>query len=411
MLTLAGDRERRGIRRRTVVRVIATLVGAGLLFTLFLSNVTVSSPGGYYFWNWLSEGESGSATLRNVGLFVVALIGLPFAMWRTVVAARQIDIAQRALRNDKHQKAVEMFGHSALTVRVGGIYALQHLAKEYPTQYHVQVMRLFCAFLSHSTGLKTTDHIEDEAGRDAAIDTGDPKTPTDAQIVLRAIGTRDRARIELEERDGFDLVIIESDLSSFRMDDVHSFIYDLRSWRLIDSRPKRRANLSKVHFQNVNLSEANLSFVDISRAEFSNPDLTKAHLEDADLSRTSWDGGTLKGAQLSSADLSKATLRETSLTDCSEPCQLPRRRGQSAICDARSSSGVRWPRACPHVATRMTACVHGRAVSAGRRSRAASAPSPPPRLRRLPTADHASWYFPMLPNRVWNAARLLLGGR
>ena len=69
------------------------------------------------------------------------------------------------------------------------------------------------------------------------------------------------------------------------MDDVHSFIYDLRSWRLIDSRPKRRANLSKVHFQNVNLSEANLSFVDISRAEFSNPDLTKAHLEDADLSR------------------------------------------------------------------------------------------------------------------------------
>ena len=109
-----------------------------------------------------------------------------------------------------------MFGHSALTVRVGGIYALQHLAKEYPTQYHVQVMRLFCAFLSHSTGLKTTDHIEDEAGRDAAIDTGDPKTPTDAQIVLRAIGTRDRARIELEERDGFDLVIIESDLSSFR---------------------------------------------------------------------------------------------------------------------------------------------------------------------------------------------------
>ena len=315
MLTLIGDRERREIRRSTVVRVIVTLVGAGLLFTLFLSNITVLSTGADYFWNWVSEGESGSATLRNVGLFVAALIGLPFAMWRTVVAARQVDVAQRALRNDRHQKAVEMFGHSALTVRFGGIYALQHLAKEYPTQYHVQVMRLFCAFLSHSTGLKAADHIEDEAGRDAASDAGDPKMPTDVQVVLRAIGTRDRARIELEERDEFDLVITESDLSSFRMYDVHSFIYDPRSWRLIDSRPKRRANLSRAYFRNVNLSEADLSFVDICRAEFWDPDLTKARLEDADLSRTSWDGGILKGAQLNSADLSKATLRKTSLAD------------------------------------------------------------------------------------------------
>ena len=314
MLKLVGDRERRGIRRSAVVATVA-LLGAGLLVIALLGTISTLLSGADNLWTWLSEGESGSVTLRNIGLFVVAVIGLPFAMWRTVVAARQGDVAQRTLRSDRHQKAVEMLGHDTLAVRFGGIYALQHLAKEYSAHYHVQVMQLFCAFLSHSTAPRTSNLSGSDTSEDAAIPEGGSTVPIDVQSVLRAIGDRDCARIELEERDGFELIIDGADLRSFKMYDVHSFTYDLPSWKLIDSKPKRRASLSRAHLRNVKLAEADLSDVDMSRVEFWDPDLTKARLESADLSRTSWDGGTLKGAQMSSADLSKASIRETSLVD------------------------------------------------------------------------------------------------
>ena len=40
-----------------------------------------------------------------------------------------------------------MLGNEVRSVRLGGIYALQRLAEEHPEQYHIQVMRLFCAFV------------------------------------------------------------------------------------------------------------------------------------------------------------------------------------------------------------------------------------------------------------------------
>ena len=44
-----------------------------------------------------------------------------------------------------------MLGSEVLSVRLGGIYALQRLAEEEPKQYHVQIMRLFCAFVRNPT--------------------------------------------------------------------------------------------------------------------------------------------------------------------------------------------------------------------------------------------------------------------
>ena len=309
-----GDRERQAIRPRTVV-AITVLLGTGLLVIVLLGLMSTLSGGIDKWWTWLSADESGSVTLRNIGLFIVALIGLPFAMWRTVVAARQADVAQRTLRSDRHQKAVEMLGHNDLTVRCGGIFALQHLAKEYSAHYHVQVMRLFCAFLTHATPTGISKSREGDQSDHTAGAVRGSTVSVDVQSVLRAIGDRDRARIRLEEKDGFELVIEGVDLRSFRMYDVYSFTYVMPSWGLIDSKPKIRANLSKAHLRNVNLADADLSFVDMSRVEFWDPDLSQARLESADLSRSSWDGGTLKGTQMSSADLSQASIRETSLVD------------------------------------------------------------------------------------------------
>ena len=84
-----------------VVGVVAFSLGV-VLTTLSVVGVAPDLSGrAGPFWNWLTRGESGSATLRNVGLLLLTLIGLPFAMWRTIVAARQADVAERALRNER----------------------------------------------------------------------------------------------------------------------------------------------------------------------------------------------------------------------------------------------------------------------------------------------------------------------
>ena len=99
------------------------------------------------FWGWMSNGESGSTTIRNVALVLAGLVALPLAAWRGIVADRQAVTAQQGLLNERYQKAAEMLGNEVLSVRLAGIFALQRLATEHPGQYHVQVMRLFCAFI------------------------------------------------------------------------------------------------------------------------------------------------------------------------------------------------------------------------------------------------------------------------
>ena len=87
---------------------------------------------------WLSGGESGSTTLRNLGLMLAAAIGLPLAIWRSIVAERQTDAAYRQsdtamqmLLNDRFQKAAEMLGNADVgSVRIGGIHTLTRICEE-----------------------------------------------------------------------------------------------------------------------------------------------------------------------------------------------------------------------------------------------------------------------------------------
>ena len=64
------------------------------------------------------------------------------AIWRSTVAERQSATAQQGLLNERYQKGAEMLGSDVLSVRLGGIYALERLAAEDPNQYHILVMKL-----------------------------------------------------------------------------------------------------------------------------------------------------------------------------------------------------------------------------------------------------------------------------
>ena len=113
--------------------------------------VVVAAVGSVLTWLFWEELRDGS--VRNAALMVGGVVTVLLAVWRSVVAERRAEVAhrqvataQQGLLNERYQKAAGMLGSSVLSVRLGGVYALQRLAEEHPDQYHIQITRLLCAF-------------------------------------------------------------------------------------------------------------------------------------------------------------------------------------------------------------------------------------------------------------------------
>ncbi len=239
-------------------------------------------------WCWPAANgfESCSSTIRNFGLVSAAIVALPLAVWRSWVAERQANTTQRGLLNERYQKGAEMLGSDVLTVRLGGIYALEQLASEYPEIYHIQIMQLFCAFVRHPPVRK-----DKPTGDGKDPDGGDGNTqPVRADIyaVMKAVGTRSQAQIDIEQKEDYRMDFSGADLNKM-------FLYEL--------------NLSRATLSKANMSGASLIKVNFSDAHF----YGGANLSGADLS-----GSDLSGAALAAADLSHIKMSiETNFSDAS----------------------------------------------------------------------------------------------
>ena len=248
-----------------------------------------------YWWDcscreWLVTGsdsrESGSTTLRNLGFVVGGLLAIGFGVWRGVVASRQAKISQRGLLNERYQKGAEMLGSPFLSVRLGGIYALQHLAEDEPKQYHVQIMRLFCAFVHNPTRDKDIDHYDYNA-EDESVNI-DTRIRKDVQAAMTAIGTRSDADVELEKKAKFELDLGGAHLS--------------------------HARLISANLADANLSGAVLFYARLVSANLTGANLTGAVLFNADLADTDLTGVSLTAVRgLTQEQLDQASAGSDSL--------------------------------------------------------------------------------------------------
>ena len=168
-------------------------------------------------WDWLAGDESGSATIRNVGLVIAGSLAIPLATWRAVVADRQASsaqrqttIAQQSLLNERFHRAAEMLGSDVLSVRIGGVHTLRYLAVEQPNQYHVGVMRLLCAFARNPA--KSGKNGGELATRRIYSDVAPIILRDDLQAVMDVIRARSNAEVRLEEKEGFRLELQHADL-------------------------------------------------------------------------------------------------------------------------------------------------------------------------------------------------------
>ena len=266
------------IRRSANYRMLGAIVALAALVWL-----------GTYFWgdwkpfrDWLTgEGslrESGGATIRNVGLVVAGLIAIPLAWWRSSVAAKQAEVAQQSLWNERYQKAAEMLGSNVVSVRLGGIYALRTLVEEQPCRYYVQCMRLLCAFARNPTADSNVQPLVDIAIPENASEATRSlekrfRVREDVQAVVEMLLYRDDKWMWLEDQQGFIPDLRGAVLNGAVLESVNLSMVDMGGAELVDAN-MRRANLTNAILMDADLTFAVLSWANLLACVLRNANVT-----------------------------------------------------------------------------------------------------------------------------------------
>ena len=235
------------------------------------------------YWDELrGSEESLSATIRNIGLLIGGVIAAILAMWRSVVSERQADIAEKGMLGERYQKGAEMLGSDVLSVRLGGIYAIDRIAKEHPEEYHIQALELLCAFARHPTKNEQVEVNIKEGGEGRRL-------REDVESAMRAIASRSGSAVAIEDQEDFALYLRDAELSNLHL-------------------RVQNANLVNAWLVGAKLPYAWLESANLSNAILRNSDLSHARLWDANLSGTDLDDADLTGAELYKANASVVNL-------------------------------------------------------------------------------------------------------
>ncbi len=264
------------------------------------------------YWDELrGSEESLSATIRNVGLLIGGAIAALLAMWRSVVAESQADIAEKGMLGERYQKGAEMLGSDVLSVRLGGIHALDRLAKEHSEEYHTQAMESLCAFARHPTNNARFDASKEEYTDPVA---GENRLRDDVETAMMAIASRNDERVAIESRAKFRLYL-------------------------------RGARLSHMRLLDANLVNAWLVGADLSYATLSKANLHGANLWDAVLFGTDLTSADLSSFDMSAIDRQLSTDGKTIITQsqldqaCADPESPPKLEG---VMDAETGEPLVW---------------------------------------------------------------------
>ena len=211
-------------------------------------------------------------TLAQIVGGAVLLVGLYFT-------AQTLRITQEGQITERFTKAIDQLGKDNLPVRLGGIYALQRIARDSESDYWA-VMEVLTAFVREQTQgrLATSQSLfallfpKDQKGAEP---------PTDIQAILTVLGSNPRTYGKRERQR---LNLVGSQLPG--------------------------ANLEKAHLEGFHLWAANLKGAVLSEAHLEGAILWRAHLERAHLQAANLKGAVLWETYLEEADLSEAHLEE-----------------------------------------------------------------------------------------------------
>lgn len=282
-------------------------------------------------WGWLSDDESTSATIRNLGLFAVVPVSFWLAMWRNTIAQSQAATARGSLLNERYEAGATMLAGSTPLVRIAGVHALRQIAQESPHTHRRQAIGLLAAFVRHPPDDEDSHLPASSAGDDvkSAIeaihacrsDAQGPAIELDLrganlqQLKLYGVSLRSadltRARLRgarFEDVDLSGVELVEADLRGVQLGGPGSHIPCVLGEANLSDANLTRAVLAGIDLCNSDLTGATLQSTNLGGADLRNADFTAADLTEASLAFANLSGANLAGAILTNTDLTGARL-------------------------------------------------------------------------------------------------------
>jgi uncharacterized protein YjbI with pentapeptide repeats len=231
---------------------------------------------------------------------------------------RTLELAEQGQVTDRYTKAIEQLGSEKLDIRIGGIYALERVARDSERDYST-IMEVLTTFIREHSPIE-------EASANASVE--QQSVHADIQAALSVIRRREprgkdgeirfpktylvRANLTGAHLTGSDLA--RADLRNADLEGA-----DLTGALLIGAR-LNGADLTGARLNGANLDGADLTGAKLCFANLTGARLRTAKLAGADLTRATlvnafMPGANLTGAFLTSADLTDSTLMGADLSN------------------------------------------------------------------------------------------------
>ena len=300
-----------------------------------------------------------AAAIGVGGSVIVALAGFWANVRNTNKASeltlRALELTAQGQVTDRYTKAIEQLdSQKGLDVRIGGIYALERMARESPS-YHPTVIEVLAAIVREHSRERWP---EAEPG-------GEPperRTRPDVQAAVTVIGRRNREyddrrtinlagatlpRADLIDANLSGAALYGTDLSGAELIRADLSGANLRgailSSTILNNASLRQADLRGAKFDDALLGRANLRGALLRSLDFHRAYLSHADLADANLIHATFPGSKLHGAILTGADLTGAVLGQADFTEA----DFTGAKLTGADFTGAELTSARYPEGCP----------------------------------------------------------------
>ncbi|MBI3301769.1 MAG: pentapeptide repeat-containing protein [Deltaproteobacteria bacterium] len=220
------------------------------------------------------ENEARGTLVQILG-GAVLLTGL-FFTWQTVRATwKNLQISQEGQITERFTRAVDQLGNEKLEVRLGGIYALERIARD-SEKDHWPIMEVLTAYVRENAPWKEAQ--PPQPSKPPQTPSPESKPDTDIQAILTVLGRRTRTYKRGEDQS---LDLRETDL--------------------------RGAKLESAHLEGADFYKAHLEKAILVRVHLDDASLIGTHLEGAYLQGARLKGVLIEGAHLESGGLKGVT--------------------------------------------------------------------------------------------------------
>jgi Pentapeptide repeats (8 copies) len=254
------------------------------------------------------------------GLLVLGAI----ATWRQVrISAEQLEVARRQALDSAEQgrhelavardgqiaelftRAIDQLGDDKLDVQLGGIYALERIARDSEPD-RATISRILAAFVrthaplpQRSPSGQTIQPTESNEAPPRWLRDRAPAIEAALAVLIRRPEPRDEQGIHLPLTDLRGAYLVDARLSGalFRYSNLAGSVMD-------------RVHLERGELQEIDLSRARMTGAHLGKARLQNATLERTFLVDADLREANLSAANLRTAYLGRAKLDAADLRE-----------------------------------------------------------------------------------------------------